>query len=120
MCHMMTFLYHCCTATIYYILKGRTILVKGANFSNQTGSWVNQFGCCFGSWGTNLGVGGGKLGVASISHSLIQILKNHWSGWKKRFALSFEMKEDHIEGCLTEDRGRGWHASCVGKNWVRM
>ena len=29
------------------------------------------------------------------------------------------MKEDHIEGCLTEDRGRGWHASCVGKNWVR-
>ena len=25
-----------------------------------------------------------------------------------------------FEGCLTEDRGRGWHASCVGKNWVCM
>ena len=58
--------------------------------------------------------------MTDISHSLIQILKNHWTGWKKRFALPFEMKEDHIEGCLTEDRGRGWHASCVGKNWVRM
>ena len=30
MCHMMTFLYHYCTATVYYNLKGRTKIVKGA------------------------------------------------------------------------------------------
>ena len=68
----------------------------------------------------NLGVWGGDLNVTGISHSLIQILKNHWTGWKKQFALPVKMKEYHIEGCLTEDRGRGWHASCVGKNWVCM
>ena len=51
-------------------------------------------------------------------HSLIQILKSHWTWWKKRFTESFEMKEGHIESCLKEDSGRGWHASCVGKNWV--
>ena len=28
------------------------------------------------------------------------------------------MKEDHIESCLTEDSGRGWRVSRVGKNWV--
>ena len=48
----------------------------------------------------------------------MQTLKNHWSGWKKQFTESFEMKEDHIESCLTEDSGRGWHAARVGKNWV--
>ena len=53
-----------------------------------------------------------------ISHSLIQILKNHWTEWKKQFTESFEMKEDHIESCLNEDSGRGWRAACVGKNWV--
>ena len=89
---------------------------QGGQFCNQIGSWANQFSLLF--W--FLGGHWGGMGVTDISHSLIQILKNHWTGWKKRFALPFEMKEDHIEGCLTEDRGRGWRASCVGKNWVRM
>ena len=51
--------------------------------------------------------------------SVVQILKTHWKEWKKRFTESFEMKEDHIESSLTEDSGRGWSASVVGKNWVR-
>ena len=32
---MMTFLYYCCTATVYYNLKGRTKIVKGANFATR-------------------------------------------------------------------------------------
>ena len=55
-----------------------------------------------------------------ISQSLMQILENTWTGWRKGFVESFDMEKDHIEGFLTEDSGRGWSASLVGRSWVCM
>ena len=44
----------------YYSLgRGELKQSRGANYSNQIGSWGNQFGCCFGSRGGGILGGGG-------------------------------------------------------------